>query len=62
MSNSARLERVSKRTYRVRGAQRTAQDSQPHGAPDARGSRFAILSRFATGSQRQWLPKRSAGP
>jgi len=63
MSNGVRLERVSKRTYRVRSAQRSAQGEASRRTPDApQESRLAILSRFATGTQRQALPRRSADP
>ena len=63
MGNGVRLERVSKRTYRVRGAQRNAQGEASRRTPDApQESRFAMLSRFATGTQRHVLPRRSADP
>jgi hypothetical protein len=63
MSNGIRLERVSRRTFRVRGAPRVAQDAATRGAPaDPQIGRFAMISRFATGSQRHAVPRRNADP
>ncbi len=61
MSNEMRLERVSKRTYRLRGPRRIAQDPAKRATRlESRDFTVANLSRFATGAQKAQT-ERAAG-